>query len=159
MTKNPTKVLFICSANSARSQMAEALLKWRAGDDFEVHSAGLESTGVHPMTVRVLSEIGIDWSEAESTRLESLIGHVYFDHAIIVCAAAAERCPRLYPSAREVLKWPFDDPAAAAGDDEAKIETFRRVRDEIDKRLRAWLDELRSATDPRGPSARDMIGR
>lgn len=150
MMTDAKKVLFICSANSARSQMAEALLKRRVGDAFEVHSAGLESTGVHPMTVRVLAEVGIDWSEAQSTSLESLIGHIYFDHAIIVCAAAAERCPRLYPSARDVMKWPFDDPAAATADEAMQLETFRRVRDEIDARLAAWIEavEVGEASHP-----------
>lgn len=142
MAKHLTKVLFICSANSARSQLAEALLARRGGEQFEVHSAGLESTGVHPMTVRVLNEIGIDWSDAESTSLDSLIGHVYFDYAVIVCAAAAERCPRLYPSARTVLKWPFDDPAAIRDDEPAQLDGFRRVRDEIAERIDAWMTEL-----------------
>ena len=159
MKADPIKVLFICSANSARSQMAEALLRKRGGDAFEVHSAGLESAGVHSMTIRALDEIGVDWSEAESTKLESLIGRVYFDYPTIVCAGEAEKCPRLYPSARHVLKWPFDDPAAETGDEAKQLAAFRRVRDKIDARLSTWLEELRSSGLAEGDRLADMIGR
>jgi arsenate reductase len=137
----PTKpcVLFLCTHNSARSQIAEALLRHHAGDRFSACSAGVEPTAVHPMTKRVLEEIGIDTSPLRAKPLSRLLGRISPRYAIVVCAQAAESCPRLYPFALTVLQWPFDDPSRVQGSEELQLAAFRRTRDEIDARLRDWL--------------------
>jgi arsenate reductase (thioredoxin) len=132
-------VLFLCTHNSARSQLAEALLRRRAGDRYRVYSAGVEPGRVHPLTVRVLEEIGIDAADLQAKGLESVLGRANVRTAIVVCAKAAESCPRLYPFAREVLQWPFDDPSRVQGAEEIQLAAFRRTRDEIDARIRDWL--------------------
>jgi len=132
-------VLFLCTHNSARSQMAEALLRHQAGDRYRACSAGTEPTDVHPMTRRVLDEIGIDTAPLRAKGLSEFLGRASVRTAIVVCAQAAESCPRLYPFAREVLQWPFDDPSRVEGSDEVRLAAFRRTRDEIAARLRDWL--------------------
>jgi arsenate reductase (thioredoxin) len=132
-------VLFLCTHNSARSQLAEALLRRRAGDRYRVYSAGVEPGRVHPLTIRVLEEVGIDTTNLESKGLDSVLGKANVATAIVVCAQAAESCPRLYPFAREVLRWPFDDPSRVQGSEELQLAAFRRTRDEIDARIRDWL--------------------
>jgi arsenate reductase len=138
MSKKPN-VLFLCTHNSARSQMAEALLRDMAGDRFEVHSAGTEATRVNPMVAPVMEELGIDVSAQRSKSLDEYLGHLNADHVIIVCANAEKVCPRIFPGLGDRLFWPFDDPAAVEGTDEEKKAAFRRVRDQIAERLRAWL--------------------
>ena len=133
-----TRVLFLCTGNSARSQMAEALLRKYAGDRFEVHSAGLEPKGVHPLTVRVLDEIGADTSLLTSKPLTTYMGKVHFGYLITVCSNADERCP-IFPGMGVRLHWPFEDPAAFQGSDAEKLARFREVRDQIDARIRAWI--------------------
>jgi arsenate reductase len=142
-------VLFLCTHNSARSQLAEALLRRRAGDRYRVYSAGVEPGQVHPLTIRVLDEVGIDTTDLKAKGLESLLGRVNVQTAIVVCAKAAESCPRLYPFAREVLQWPFDDPSRVQGAEELRLAAFRRTRDEIDARIRDWLGA--GADQPRSP--------
>ncbi|MBZ0135504.1 MAG: arsenate reductase ArsC [Planctomycetes bacterium] len=132
------RVLFLCTGNSARSQMGEALLRKLAGDRFEVHSAGLEPKGVHPLTVDALKEEGIDISDAESTNLRDYLGRVQFDDLISVCSHAESHCPD-FPGVKRRYHWPFDDPAAATGSRDEQLAEFRRVRDEIKARLQAWL--------------------
>jgi len=132
-------VLFLCTHNSARSQLAEALLRRRAGDRYRVYSGGVEPGRVHPLTIRVLEEVGIDTTNLESKGLDSVLGKANVATAIVVCAQAAESCPRLYPFAREVLRWPFDDPSRVQGSEELQLAAFRRTRDEIDARIRDWL--------------------
>lgn len=138
MAKLPC-VLFLCTHNSARSQMAEALLRHLAGDRYRACSAGTEPTDVHPLTRRVLEEIGIDTTPLHSKGLDAMLGRANVRTAIVVCAQAAESCPRLYPFAREILQWPFDDPSRVGGSDELQLAAFRRTRDEIASRLRDWL--------------------
>lgn len=133
------RVLFLCTGNSARSQMAEALLRRHAGERFEVYSAGLEPKGIHPNTLRVLSEIGLDAEGQRSKHLDEYMGKLHFGYVITVCANAEERCPAVFPGMGRRLHWPFDDPAAATGSAAEKLAEFRRVRDEIDARLQAWL--------------------
>jgi arsenate reductase (thioredoxin) len=133
------RVLFVCTHNAARSQMAEALLRKHAGDRFEAASAGFEPTDVHPHTRTVLAEIGIDGSGLRAKPLHEFLARQAVRHAIIVCAGAEEQCPKIYPFAGETLYWAFDDHAAAAGSAELQLATFRRVRDEIDTRIQAWL--------------------
>jgi arsenate reductase len=135
-------VLFVCTHNAARSQMAEALLRSRAGDYFDAYSAGSEPTQVHPLTVRVLEEIGIDASEQYAKPLKQYLGKLAIKYAIFVCKNAEERCPTLWPSALVRLSWPFDDPTAAAGSEEERLARFRAIRDQIDAKIASWLNEL-----------------
>jgi arsenate reductase len=134
-------VLFLCSHNSARSQMAEALLRHHAGERFDVYSGGLKPRGIHPMTLEVLGEIGIDTEPLQSKDLGQLLGKVSIHHAIVVCESAQDDCPRLHPFARHQHFWPFPDPVEEPGNREIQLATFRQVRDAIDARIRQWLAE------------------
>ena len=135
-------VLFICTNNAARSQMAEALLRKHAGHRFEVVSAGTEPTEVHPLTRHVLTEVGIDPNGLSAKGTREFLGKIAVRYAIIVCADTEKGCPRVFPFTMQTLAWPFDDPIRVAGALEMQLAKFRRVRDEIDARLRAWLHEL-----------------
>ncbi len=135
-TSSP-KVLFLCTHNSARSQMAEGLLRHLAGDRFEVHSAGTEATSVRPEAVRVMAEIGADISGQESKTLERYLGES-FEYVITVCDDANEACP-IFPGARNRLHWSFEDPSRATGVDEERLEVFRKVRDRIRERIEEEL--------------------
>ncbi len=133
------RVLFVCTGNSCRSQMAEGFLRHLAGDRYEAHSAGFAPKPVHPMAVEVMKEKGIDISGQTSKSTSEYLGKVNVATAIFVCERAEKQCPRLFPFAQEQLLWPFDDPAEAVGDDEAKRQVFRRVRDEIEAKIRQWV--------------------
>lgn len=139
MTKPETlpKVLFLCTHNSARSQMAEGLLRHLAGDRFEVHSAGTEATLVRPEAIAAMTEIGVDISEQESKTLERYLKES-FEYVITVCDAANEACP-VFPGARRRLHWSFRDPSQATGAEEERLQTFRCVRDEIRQRIEKEL--------------------
>ena len=133
-------ILFLCTHNAARSQMAEALLRKLAGDRYRACSAGLEPTEVHPMTLRVLEEAGVDTAGLRSKGVDELLGKANVRTAVVVCSQVAnEGCPRLYPFTREVLQWPFDDPSRVEGSEELQLAAFRRTRDAIEARLRSWL--------------------
>ena len=132
------RVLFLCTGNSARSQMAEALLRKMAGDRYEVHSAGLEPTVIHPMTVRVLEELGIDTRQQYAKPLTDYLGKKHFSYLITVCSNAEERCP-IFPGAGQRLHWPFEDPAAFEGGDNKKLAFFRAIRDQIQAKIQHWL--------------------
>lgn len=132
-----TRVLFLCVHNSARSQMAEGMLRAWAGDRFEVHSAGNEVSEVRPLAIRAMAEIGIDISGHRSKHLTEYAGQS-FDMAINVCDDAKEACP-YFPGGRQQLHWSFDDPSGAQGSEEERLAVFRRVRDEIGERIRAEL--------------------
>lgn len=129
------KVLFLCTHNSARSQMAEGLLRDMAGDRFEVFSAGTEETRVRPEAISVMAEIGVDISAQESKTLERYIGEP-FDYVVTVCDDANEACP-VFPGARERLHWSFQDPSRAEG--EERLAVFREVRDQIQTRIEGEL--------------------
>lgn len=129
-------VLFICTHNSARSQMAEGLLRDRYDNRYEVVSAGTEKTQVQPMAIDVMREIGIDISDHHSKTVEDL-GDRAFDYVATVCDAAREACPHV-PARKQNRHWSFDDPSAATGSPEARLAVFRRVRDEIAQ----WIDEV-----------------
>jgi arsenate reductase len=133
-----TRVLFLCTGNKARSQMAEALLRKYAGDRFEVHSAGLEPGLIHPYTVQVLREAGLDTAGLYSKRIERFLGRMHFGYLITVCENAEEQCP-IFPGVGQRLYWPFEDPLAFEGTEEEKLAKFRQVRDQIDRRIRDWL--------------------
>ena len=131
------RILFLCTHNSARSQMAEGLLRAWGGDRFEAHSAGVEATEVRVLAIRVMAELGMDISAQWSKRLDVYVGQT-FDAAITVCDEAREACP-YFAGARRMLHWSFDDPSAATGTGEERLMVFRRVRDEIGSRIRAEL--------------------
>jgi arsenate reductase (thioredoxin) len=127
------RVLFLCTGNSARSQMAEGLLRHIAGDRFEVASAGVAPTQVRPEAVEAMREIGIDISNHSSKSVDDFVGQK-FDYVITVCDNANEQCP-VFPGQTTRIHWSFDDPAAAEGDAAARLAVFRRVRDEIMDRI------------------------
>jgi len=131
------RVLILCTGNSARSQMAEGLLRQMGGDRFEVASAGVSPTRVRPEAIAVMREIGIDISNHYSKSVEQFSGQE-FDYVITVCDNANEQCP-VFPGRTQRLHWSFDDPAAAEGDEDARLAVFRRVRDEIADTLRLFL--------------------
>ena len=132
-------VLILCTRNSARSQMAEALLKKHAADRFNVYSAGLRPDEVHPLVGPVMEEIGVDISGQRSKDVGEYLGKLAVHHLIIVCDQVEAHCPKIFPGALLRYYWPFDDPAAVEGTDDRRREAFRRVRDQIDQRLQAWL--------------------
>ena len=134
-------VLFLCTGNSARSQMAEALLRKHAGDRFDVHSAGTEPKGVNPLTVKVLDEVGVPTEGLRSKNLTEYL-KLPVGYLIIVCGDADQSCPRIWPGVTNRLFWPFDDPAAAQGSEEVRLEAFRRTRDQIEARIKEWLAEM-----------------
>lgn len=133
-------ILFLCTGNSCRSQMGEALLRARAGNRFSVYSAGTSPKGIHPLTLLALEETEVSTAGLASKNLGELLSRLKVDVLIVVCDSANDECPRIFPGARERLFWPFDDPAAATGSEEEKLAVFRRVRDEIDARIKHWLE-------------------
>jgi arsenate reductase (thioredoxin) len=135
--REKTRVLFLCTHNSARSQMAEGLLRDLAGDQFEVMSAGTEATHVRPLAVRAMEEIGVDISSQESKTLDRYLDQP-FAYVITVCDDANEACP-FFPAAQSRLHWSFEDPSKAEGTEEERLAVFRRVRDEIRDRAQAEL--------------------
>ena len=134
------RVLFLCTGNSARSQMAEAFLRKYAGDRFEVHSAGLEPKGIHPLTVQVMEEAGISLEGQRSKSLQEYFMKVQIGYLITVCSQAEEKCPIL-PGVSTRIHWPFEDPAAFEGTVEEKLAKFREVRGEIEGEILEWLEE------------------
>lgn len=133
-----SNVLFLCTSNSARSQMAEGLLRKHAGDRYEALSAGLEPTTVHPLAIRAMNEVGINISGQRSKSVKEYLGKIALGHVIFVCARAEKNCPYLYPPLVPE-SWPFEDPAACQGTEEERLERFRQVRDQIEARIKAWL--------------------
>lgn len=135
------KILFVCNGNSARSQMAEAFLRTLGGDRYEAHSGGMVARGIHPMTVQVMQEIGIDLSGQRSKVAAEYYGKVEFNAAIIVCRRAEDDCPKIAWTTRVIHRWIFEDPLRAEGTDEEKLARFREVRDQIEARVKLWLAE------------------
>ena len=136
-TADRKRVLFLCTHNSARSQMAEGLLRNLAADRFEVFSAGTEATRVRPEAISVMAEIGVNISSQASETLERYLGAT-LDLVITVCDDANEACP-VFPGATERLHWSFPDPSKATGGYEERLHTFRNVRDEIQARIESEL--------------------
>lgn len=132
------RVLFLCTGNSCRSQMAEALLRKHAADRFEVYSAGLDPRPIPPLVYRVMQEVGCDLSGQRPKNVLDFLGKEYFGYVISVCANAEARCP-IFPGVAYHLYWPFEDPAEATGTEEEQLAKFRQVRDQIEARLLAWL--------------------
>jgi len=133
------RVLFLCTGNSARSQMAEAFLRKNGSDQFEAFSAGLEPKGMNPMTVRVMSEVGIDVSSQRSKGVAEYLGRVLFQYLITVCDDAEKNCPTVWPGVNKRLHWSFEDPAAVEGSEEEKLAKFREIRNQIDEKVHEWL--------------------
>ena len=145
MSRDKPIVLFLCGGNSCRSQIGEAYLRKYAGDLFDVRSAGLDaSAGIHPNTVKVLEEEGFDLSAHRAKSAEEFLGVLPVHTLVIVCDAAAKNCPSVWPGIRERLVWPFEDPPAFEGDEEAKLAKFREVRDEIAAKVEAWAARRRA---------------
>lgn len=142
MPRKPV-VLFLCTANACRSQMAEAFLREYASDQFEVYSAGTQpAEAIHPLTVFVMAERGIDVIHRQPKAVGQFLGKLSVRHLIIVCHEAEQNCPRIFPGMMHRFFWPFEDPAACGGSEKEKLEKFREVRDQIDKRIADWLKEL-----------------
>jgi arsenate reductase len=148
---DPIRVLFVCTHNSARSQIAEALLKRYGGDDFEVYSAGTEVSRVNPYAIRVLEEVGIDWSSARSKSIAEFLDQK-FDYVITVCDRARATCP-VFPGSSNTLHWGLDDPSEVEGSDEERVAAFRRAETDVSARLRPFIEvALRAADRPRRPA-------
>jgi arsenate reductase len=137
---NKIKVLFLCTGNSARSQMAEAFLRKYAGDKFEIYSAGFEPKEINPYTIKVMEEFDYDLSNHRSKNIDEYMGKIHFGIVITVCQKAEEMCPTI-PGVSERLYWPFEDPAAFKGTEEEKIKKFREIRDQIQNKIKSWVEE------------------
>ena len=148
MVEAPIRVLFVCTHNSARSQIAEALLQSQGGGAFDVSSAGTEVTRVNPLAIKVLGDRGIDWSEARSKSVTEFLGQ-RFDYVITVCDNARETCP-VFPGSTNTLHWGLDDPSEVEGTDQEKLAAFELTAIDIATRLRAFIE---TATGDRGLSA------
>jgi arsenate reductase (thioredoxin) len=134
-----TNVLFLCTGNSARSQMAEAFLRKLAGDRFQAHSAGLEPKGINPMTIQVMEEIGYSMAEHSSKGVGVYLGKAHFSYLITVCDNAEKNCPSIWPGVTKHLHWSFEDPAAFEGSESEKLAKFREVRDQIEQKIKEWI--------------------
>jgi arsenate reductase len=137
VTETPIRILFVCTGNSARSLMAEALVRQKGGDRFEVHSAGTDPRGVNPLTRRVLAEAGIDTSWARSKSVDEYLGQ-QFDYVVTVCDEARQVCP-VFPGAHESLHWGYEDPAEATGSEEERLAVFRRVFIQLGERIGQFI--------------------
>ena len=132
-----TRVLFLCTGNSCRSQMAEGFLRAYGAESYEVHSAGTKPSIVNPLAVQVMSEVGIDISGQRSKNVTEYLGQ-HFPLVITVCNNAKEQCP-IFPGPCIREHWPFEDPAEATGTDAQRLDTFRRVRNEIGAKIRSLI--------------------
>ena len=137
-----TRVLFLCTGNSARSQMAEAFLNKYAGERFGAYSAGLEPKGINPLTIKVMNEVGVDMSTHTSKGVGTYLGKMLFQYLVTVCDNAEKNCPTVWPGVSHRLHWSFEDPAAFDGTDNEKLEKFRQVRDQIEQKVKAWIENI-----------------
>ncbi len=135
------RILFLCTGNSARSQMAEAFLRNFAGDRFEAHSAGLEPKEINPLTIQVMQEKGIDISHHTTKGIDAYLGKVHFQTLITVCDDAEKNCPTVWPGVNTRLHWSFEDPAAFQGSDSERLAKFRQIRDLIENKVKIRLSE------------------
>lgn len=131
------RVIFICTHNSARSQMAEGLLRHLAGERYEVFSAGTQATRVNPLAIKAMAEKGIDISQHTSDHIDNYM-RLEFDYVVTVCDNANESCP-YFPANKTKWHWSFEDPSAATGTEEERLAKFRAIRDQIEKRLQILL--------------------
>lgn len=135
------KVLFLCTGNSARSQIAEAFLRKYGSDKFEAYSAGLEPKGMNPYTVQVMTELGFDLSGQRSKNVREFVGRMFINYVVTVCDHAEKNCPTAWPGVVRRIHWCFEDPAAVEGTSEQKLAKFREIRDLIHDQVRSWLAE------------------
>jgi len=151
MSDTPIRVLFVCTGNSARSQIAEAVLRRQGGADFEVFSAGTVPTGINPYTIRVLADAGIDWSGARSKSVDEFLGQS-FDYVITVCDRARQSCP-VFPGPHDSLHWGLEDPAETAGTDAERLDAFEHTYMDLNQRMRPFVEiALRAAGRARRPA-------
>ncbi|CUT04804.1 arsenate reductase ArsC [Candidatus Kryptobacter tengchongensis] len=136
------RVLFLCTGNSCRSQMAEGLLRHLGDNKFEVFSAGTHPSFVHPLAIEAMKEIGIDISNHRSKSVTEFLGQS-FDYVITVCDKAKESCPT-FPGETKRIHWSFEDPAEATGTIEEKMKVFRKVRDEIKEHIISFINEIQT---------------
>ena len=136
----PVKVLFLCTGNSCRSQMAEGLLRHLGKGAVEVASAGTEPKEVHPDAIWSMREIGIYISSQCSKSLDPFLGQP-FDYCITLCDEAQQNCP-VFPGASQNLHWSIPDPAVAQGPEEERMKVFHQVREDLEARIRRWLDGI-----------------
>ena len=144
------RVLFICTHNSARSQMAEAMLRIWAADAFETFSAGTEATSVRPEAIAVMDEIGIDISGQQSKTLDRYLDQPFY-WVITVCDTARQNCP-VFPGVEQTAHWGVDDPTDAAGSDGTRLEAFRQARDDLRNRIRLFIAAASRPDLPRRPA-------
>jgi arsenate reductase len=142
---NKSKVLFLCTGNSARSQIAEGLLRQMAGDRFEVLSAGTHPVGVNPLAIEAMREIGIDISGQRSKNVAEFLGQPVA-YVVTVCDRAQESCP-IFPGTYKFLSWSLEDPAALTGSQEQKLEAFRRIRDELRRKIELAFLLVKAASE------------
>ncbi len=143
MAEGKPVVLFLCSQNACRSQMAEAFLRHYAEDTFEVHSAGLvPADEIHPMACSVMEEVGISLDDQKTEGTDRYLGETAVRYAIFVCEATAEKCPSTWPGMTNRIVWPFEDPARFEGSRDEKLNKFREIRDRIDARIQDWLERI-----------------
>ena len=135
------KVLFLCTGNSARSQMAEAFARKYGSDVLVPFSAGLEPRPIHPYAIQVLEEIGIDISGQHAKPVSQYLGREHFGILVTVCADAEAKCPT-FPGVSRREHWPFEDPAAFQGTEAERLAKFREVRDQIEERIKAWVKDV-----------------
>ncbi len=136
------RVLFLCTGNSARSQMAEALLREYADDQFEVHSAGVEPKGyILPEVLTIMKELNLDMSGHRSKSVSEYLGKLHFSHVITVCGDAEKNCPAVFLNMGKHEHWPFDDPAKFDGSPSERLIFTRSIRDQIAYRIQEWLEE------------------
>jgi arsenate reductase len=141
-------VLFVCTGNSARSQLAEALLRHHAGDLFEVYSGGTNPRPINPLTVRVLQEASLPTDELRAKRAETFRGGMPFRYVISLSGGPSWTCVANWPNTVERLFWTFENPASTEDTDEDPLERFRDVRDQIDARIQSWVAEVRRSLSP-----------
>lgn len=134
---NKKRVLFLCTGNSVRSQMAEGFLRHLAGDKFEVFSAGVKPTQVNPLAIKVMAEVGIDISQHRSKSVTEFLGQK-FNYVISVCDAARQACP-VFPGKYKNIHWDLEDPAEVQGSEQEKLSTFRKIRDKIQDNIHKFL--------------------
>ncbi len=141
--KKMIRVLFLCTGNSCRSQMAEGLLRYFGNNKFEVFSAGTHPSVVHPLAIEAMKEIGIDISNHRSKHVSEFLGQ-NFDYVITVCDKAKESCPT-FPGQVKRIHWSFEDPAEATGTKEERMKVFRKVRDEIKEHILSFIKEIETS--------------
>jgi arsenate reductase len=132
------RVLFLCTGNTSRSQMAQAILREHAGDRFEALSAGLEPSEVRPEALAVLEEVGVPTEGLYSKSVDEYLGHMHIHYLITVCDHAEKNCPRIWPQGGQRVFWPVDDPARVEGPEEARLSAYRQARDELTQLIEEW---------------------